>query len=84
MVAQDVIHSVEPEHTGSEDSAVMYIGAVPKTPKNTAYVEKQRPFFLAAAAPPDYPQGTSEAEYIGVGKAADIVGPAGKVAMGLA
>lgn len=80
----DVIHSVEPEHVGSEDSAVMYIGAVPTTPRNTEYIKKQRPYFLAAAAAPDYPQGKNEADFVGIGREADIVGDAGRIAMGLA
>lgn len=79
-----MVHAVEPEHTGSEDSAVMYIGATPKIPSNTAYVEKQRPCFVAAGPPPDYAKGKSEAGFVGIGTEADIVGSAGKVAMGFA
>ncbi|KAF7987013.1 hypothetical protein HWV62_109 [Athelia sp. TMB] len=79
----DMIHAVEPEHTGQEDSAVMYIGAVPTTPHNTEHIKEQLPTFLAAAPPPDYPQGVSEAGYIGIGLESDVVG-LGRAAMGLA
>ncbi|KAG9316065.1 hypothetical protein JVU11DRAFT_3732 [Chiua virens] len=58
----DVVHSVEEEHTGTTDSAVMYIGAVPKTPLNSEYVMKQATTFLAGQNPPDFaklPKGTT-------------------------
>ncbi|KAJ3791530.1 hypothetical protein GGU11DRAFT_881143 [Lentinula aff. detonsa] len=42
----DVVHSVELEHTGKDDSAVMYIPAMPTTPMNKAYVERQKESFL--------------------------------------
>lgn len=84
MVAQDVVHAVEPEHIGTEDSAVMYIGAVPKTPLNTAYIEKQRPTFLSGSAPPDYKQGQFEGSFVGNGKETDIIGHVARVAVGLA
>lgn len=79
-----MVHSVEPEYVGHEDSAVIYIGAVPKIPLNTAYVEKQRPTFLAGAAPPDYAQRQSEAEFVGIGRETDVIGSVARVAMGLA
>ena len=37
----DVIHAVETEHIGKEDSAVMYIPAVPLTPQNARSEERR-------------------------------------------
>ena len=81
---QDVIHAVEKEHVGKEDSTVMYIPAMPYTPTNAAYVEKQRESFLQGIAPPDFPTNKGEGNCVGVGKADDIVDPIGKRAMGFA
>ncbi|KAF8886069.1 hypothetical protein CPB84DRAFT_1750031 [Gymnopilus junonius] len=79
----DVVHSVEHEHTGQGDSAVMYIPAVPLTPSNAAYIKRQVATFLKGKCPPDMPQGPGEADFIGVGKAEDVLSEAGKRAMGL-
>jgi len=79
----DVIHSVEQEHTGEGDSAVMYIPAVPLTPQNQSYIEKQREAFLQGKRPPDFPQGKGEDQFIGVASAEDISVPLGRRAMGL-
>jgi len=78
----DVIHSVEKEHTGSGDSAVMYIPAFPLTPLNQEYVERQKANFLSGQSPPDFP-GTSESNFVGVATVNDVVGRAGRRAMGL-
>ncbi|KAF8645864.1 hypothetical protein AX16_007522 [Volvariella volvacea WC 439] len=79
----DVIHGVEREHTGTEDSAVMYIPAVPLTPQNLTYVERQRQNFeQGQQRPPDFPKGPAEAKFVGVAKAEDISAPLGKRAMG--
>ncbi|KAH9847534.1 DUF1479-domain-containing protein [Lenzites betulinus] len=78
----DVVHAVEQEHVGKADSTVMYIPAVPYTPTNAAYVQKQRESFLQGVAPPDFPATKGEAHCAGVGKAEDIDNPAGKRAMG--
>ncbi|KAJ8074513.1 hypothetical protein PM082_015414 [Marasmius tenuissimus] len=79
----DVVHAVEPEHTGDVDSAVMYIPAVPLTPLNQAYVERQRETFLKGMTPPDFPQvRVKEADLVGTGKADDILSPLGRRAMG--
>ncbi|KAJ3787343.1 hypothetical protein GGU10DRAFT_394052 [Lentinula aff. detonsa] len=78
----DVVHSVEVDHTGQEDSAVMYIPAVPTTPINKAYVEKQKDCFLKSINPPDFPKG-SQAFY-GISRTPeDLLSPAGLHAMGL-
>ncbi|PPQ79097.1 hypothetical protein CVT25_002890 [Psilocybe cyanescens] len=79
----DVVHSVETEHTGTGDSAVMYIPAVPLTPQNQAYIERQKETFLTGQRPPDFPKGPGEAEYIGVGTMEDVIGKMGQRAMGL-
>ncbi|PBL02195.1 DUF1479-domain-containing protein [Armillaria gallica] len=80
----DLIHSVEKEHTGHCDSAVMYIAAVPTTPLNQAYIERQKESFLKAVTPPDYPAQTKfENALVGFGKADDILNPSGRKAMGL-
>ncbi|KAG6904910.1 hypothetical protein DXG01_006269 [Tephrocybe rancida] len=79
----DIIHAVEHEHTGTGDSSVMYIPAVPLTPLNQKYIERQRETFLKGECPPDFPKGPGEASFIGVGKADDILAPAGRRAMGL-
>jgi len=77
----DVVHSVEIEHTGKEDSAVMYIPAMPTTPMNTAYVEKQKECFLKSISPPDFPK--SPQEFVGVGsESADLLSALGVHAMG--
>ncbi|KZT20479.1 DUF1479-domain-containing protein [Neolentinus lepideus HHB14362 ss-1] len=78
----DVVHSVEQEHTGQEDSIVMYIPAVPCTPRNTAYVERQQESFLQGVPPPDYPREEGETNYRGVARVEDIVGAIGRRAMG--
>ncbi|KAF8207015.1 hypothetical protein K438DRAFT_1917503 [Mycena galopus ATCC 62051] len=79
----DVVHSVEQEHTGSEDSAVMYIPAVPLTPANARYVENQKDRFLKGAPPPDFPAAITGVGLVGLGTDKDIEEPLGRKAMGL-
>ncbi|KAI0775032.1 DUF1479-domain-containing protein [Trametes elegans] len=80
----DVVHAVERTHNGKGDSAVMYIPAVPYTPANAAYIERQRESFLQGIAPPDFPVTKGEIHCVGIGKADDIESPIGKKAMGFA
>ncbi|TFK91415.1 DUF1479-domain-containing protein [Polyporus arcularius HHB13444] len=80
----DVIHAVEKQHVGKEDSTVMYIPAMPYTPINAAYVERQKESFLKGIAPPDFPTNKGEINCVGVGLVYDIVDPIGKQAMGFA
>ncbi|CCM02223.1 uncharacterized protein FIBRA_04303 [Fibroporia radiculosa] len=80
----DVVHAVEKEHTGTGDSAVMYIPAVPFTPQNAAYVARQKENFVKGIAPPDFPATNGEGSYAGVGRPEDIESPIGKRAMGFA
>ncbi|KAG5638108.1 hypothetical protein H0H81_001786 [Sphagnurus paluster] len=79
----DVIHSVESEHTGTDDSAVIYIPAVPLTPINQAYIERQRETFLKSQRPPDFPKGPGEEAFAGIAGPDDVVAPIGRRAMGL-
>ena len=67
---------------GKEDSAVIYIPAMPNTPVNAEYIQKQKESFLKGVAPPDFPTTIGEAACVGVAKEEDIVDPIGKRAMG--
>ena len=67
---------------GKDDSTVMYIPAVPYTPANAAYVERQRESFLKGSSPPDFPVTKGEGHCVGVGKEDDIENPVAKRAMG--
>ncbi|KAJ3569522.1 hypothetical protein NP233_g4989 [Leucocoprinus birnbaumii] len=60
----DLIHAVESTHEGKEDSAVMYIPAVPYTTQNSEYVKKQLDAFLNGERPSDFPKGKGEAGFI--------------------
>ncbi|KAJ7666280.1 hypothetical protein B0H17DRAFT_1336369 [Mycena rosella] len=79
----DVVHSVEQEHTGSEDSAVMYIPAVPLTPANARYLARQKDEFLKGLPPPDFPIATTGVGLVGLAKEGDVEEPLGRKAMGL-
>lgn len=61
----------------------MYIPAVPLTPMNQAYIERQKESFLRGVRPPDFPQGVNEDKWVGVGSVDDITSPIGRRAMGL-
>ncbi|KAF5357951.1 hypothetical protein D9756_001184 [Leucocoprinus leucothites] len=80
----DLIHAVEDIHKGAEDSAVMYIPAVPFTAQNFDYVKRQRECFLKGERPPDFPKGKAEDSLIGVATAEDIDNDVGRRAMGFA
>lgn len=62
---------------------VMYIPAVPLTPQNQEYIERQKTSFLSGERPPDFPKGKNELTFVGVATANDVVGKAGRRAMGL-
>ncbi|KAF4597097.1 hypothetical protein EYR40_007547 [Pleurotus pulmonarius] len=79
----DVIHAVEVEHEGTQESAVMYIPAVPTTPRNKAYVTAQYERFVNGIRPADFPQGPSERQFVGVGTPEDVVNVAGRKAMAI-
>lgn len=62
---------------------VMYIPAVPLTPQNQAYIERQKEAFLQGQRPPDFPRGTGpEAGYIGIATVDDFISREGRRAMG--
>ncbi|KAJ7056743.1 hypothetical protein C8F01DRAFT_1154748 [Mycena amicta] len=79
----DVVHSVEREHNGNEDSAVMYIPAVPLTPANKRYLARQANAFRAGIPPPDFPAAITGKDLVGLGTEADLVQEQARVAMGL-
>ena len=62
---------------------MMYIPAVPLTPQNQEYIERQKVAFLRGERPPDFPKGKSESAFVGVATVDDVVGKAGRRAMGL-
>ena len=59
----------------------MYIPAVPLTPQNQAYIERQKSAFLLGENPPDFP-GKGEATFVGMATVNDV-NKAGRRAMGL-
>ena len=61
---------------------VIYIPAMPETPVNAAYVDRQRECFLRRAPPPDFPQDHGERGFLFVGSEKDIVNAEGRRAMG--
>ena len=60
----------------------MYIPAVPLTPQNQAYIDRQKTNFLSGDTPPDFPKGKSELAFVGMATVNDV-GRAGRRAMGL-
>jgi Protein of unknown function (DUF1479) len=62
---------------------VMYIPAVPTTPLNKAYIERQRETFAKGLTPPDFPKADPEINYTGIGRPEDITNATGRAAMGL-
>ncbi|MBV9676021.1 MAG: DUF1479 domain-containing protein, partial [Acidobacteriaceae bacterium] len=67
----DVVHAVENEHRGQGYSNVMYIAAIPGCAKNTAYLAKQAPAFLAGKTPPDFAPDDFEVDFRGRATEAD-------------
>jgi hypothetical protein len=78
----DVIHAVENEHKGQGYSNVMYIASTVGCPKNTAYLAKQAPAFLAGKTPPDFAPDDFEVDFIGRATEADLT-PLGRAQLGL-
>uniref|UniRef100_A0A0W0EVW4 DUF1479-domain-containing protein n=1 Tax=Moniliophthora roreri TaxID=221103 RepID=A0A0W0EVW4_MONRR len=61
----DILHAVEFEHNGKEDSSVIYIPAVPLTVQNASYLRDQRETFKAGLPAPDFPSGEGESKFTG-------------------
>lgn len=80
MLIGDMIHSVESEHRGQGPSSVLYIPAVPLTPKTVEYIRDQRPFFEAGLPAPDFPGGVGESQHPGRGVEGDILTAEGRSA----
>lgn len=80
MLISDTIHAVESEHKGTGPSAVMYIPAVPLTPKNLEYIKDQKEAFLAGTPAPDFPGGVGESAFEGRGVVSDILSKEGRSA----
>ncbi|NDJ12641.1 MAG: DUF1479 domain-containing protein [Acidobacteriia bacterium] len=78
----DVIHAVENEHRGSVYSNVMYIGATVGCAKNSAYLAREAPAFLAGRTPPDFAPDDFEVDFTGRATEADLT-PLGRSQMGL-
>src|ERR1700678_3793048 len=78
----DVVHAVENEHKGSGYSNVMYISSTPACAKNTAYLAKQAPAFLAGKTPPDFAPDDFEVDFTGRGTEIDLT-PLGRSQLGL-
>lgn len=60
----------------------MYIPAVPLTPQNLAYIQRQKEAFLQGATPPDYPKTNGESGFVGVASESDLAGDVARRAMG--
>ena len=78
----DVVHAVENEHKGAGYSNVMYIAATVGCEKNSAYLAKQAPAFLAGKTPPDFASDNFEVDFIGRASEADL-SALGRSQMGL-
>jgi hypothetical protein len=61
----------------------MYIPAVPLTPANARYVERQKDDFLKGVPPPDFPVAMTGVGLVGLGNDEDVEEPLGRKAMGL-
>ncbi|MBB3141155.1 YbiU family protein [Halomonas organivorans] len=77
----DVVHAVDPEHRGHEDSNVIYIGAAPWCDKNAAYLEEQWRAFASGRTPPDFAADDFEVDFVGRGGPA-LLTPLGRAQMG--
>jgi hypothetical protein len=61
----DLVHAVEDVHTGRGQSNVMYIAAAPDCAKNRAFLELQKPAFLAGKSSPDFAAEDYEVDFAG-------------------
>jgi hypothetical protein len=68
----DVVHAVENEHKGTGYSNVLYIASAPGCSKNSAYLEKQAPAFVAGKTPPDFAPDDFEVDFAGRATVQDL------------
>lgn len=61
----------------------MYIPAMPLTPANANYIQRQREEFVKGLPPPDFPYATTGVGFVGLAKEEDVDEPVGRKAMGL-
>jgi hypothetical protein len=80
-----MIHGVDSQHTGTHDSAVLYIAAVATTPANTRYMRQQVVNFRSGVPPGDFERnGTDETKFMGYkGEKGILNGEEGRKAAGL-
>ncbi len=77
----DVLHAVEDVNAGSGQSNVMYISAAPQCAKNRAFLELQKPAFLAGKSSPDFAPEDYEVDFAGRATLDDLT-PLGRAQMG--
>ncbi len=68
----DLIHAVEPAHTGQAESNVMYIPAAPDCPRNRAFQARQWQAFVEGRSPPDFPADDLEVTFAGRAAPGDL------------
>ena len=80
----DMIHAVDKQHRGTEDSSVMYIPACAVTKPNIDFLKRQRVSALSYSPPPDFPGAGGDGE-VGFRGAVDWdqVSEEGQKSMGL-
>ena len=78
----DLIHAVENEHNGKGYSNVMYIASTPWCEKNSEYLERELPAFLAGKTPPDFAADDFEVNFKGRATVDDLT-PLGRSQFGM-
>jgi hypothetical protein len=85
----DTIHAVDPVHSGTTDSSVLYIPTCPLTHSNASYLARQRDTFIKGTLSPDFGGGEGESKFVGrmgvndLGEIGSTRGADGLRAMGL-
>ena len=80
----DLIHLVDPIHTGQSDTSVFYIPSSPLCDRNVKYAFCRREAFLKGFTGPDFlgfPYGTSEPKHKDRGTSLDVEEYGGKNAL---
>lgn len=80
----DGIHAVESHHRGLGDSSVFYIPVAPLSIRNATYLAQQQQHLRTGVPPPDFPGGSGEQGFAGVGVQADVADGDGQRASGFA